>query len=278
MVLELRDGSFVMVGDTAVTHSRFVNRREDRHWLKSDAYYHLFLAALTELTPSSVGMEIVTGLPVDYYLQDRDEMRDLFMGQHWIRRGEKAQTITVTRVRVIPQPFGSLLSVGLGRNVRIQNNDYVNGNVGVIDVGGKTTNLLSVYKLQEIARETASVELGGWDIVRGVREVLEAGFPELRLRDHEVGQIIKQGWVRYYGQKHSVSELFEPVLEPMADQVVAQASQLWGSAARLDEILLTGGGSHMLANYIGRHFSHVSVLDEPVYGNVEGYYRFSQRD
>jgi hypothetical protein len=64
----------------------------------------------------------------------------------------------------------------------------------------------------------------------------------------------------------------------MADQVVAQASQLWGSAARLDEILLTGGGSHMLANYIGRHFSHVSVLDEPVYGNVEGYYRFSQRD
>jgi hypothetical protein len=42
----LTSPAHVLVGEEAVTQSRFVNRREDRLWIESDEYYNLALAAL----------------------------------------------------------------------------------------------------------------------------------------------------------------------------------------------------------------------------------------
>lgn len=54
----------VQVGEDAVRQSRFVHRREDRSWIESEEYYHLALAALTELTTATVvELRVVTGLP-----------------------------------------------------------------------------------------------------------------------------------------------------------------------------------------------------------------------
>jgi hypothetical protein len=76
----------VLVGEGAMTQSRFVNRREDRAWIESAEYYHLFLAALTELTTATVAdLLLVTGLPVAFF-SDKETLHDRLVGVHKVAR------------------------------------------------------------------------------------------------------------------------------------------------------------------------------------------------
>lgn len=270
------DGTW-LVGEGAITQSRFATRREDRGWIESEEYYRLMLAALTEATAGSVEMKVVTGLPVAFY-DDKESLQARFLGEHKAQReGRRSQTIRVTECRVIPQPFGTLLAVSLDEQGRIVNREMAEGSVAIIDVGGKTTNLLSVNRLAEIARETASINVGAWDVVRQVREYLADACPDLEMRDHEIVEAITQRRVKYFGEPLDLSEIVQAAVEPLAEQVIAQATQLWNAGARLDAVLVSGGGAHLVGRAIERHFRHAWVVENPVFANVTGYYRFAQR-
>jgi plasmid segregation protein ParM len=269
----------VQVGEGAIRQSRFVKPREDRQWIESDNWYHLFLASLTELTTAKrAEIRIVTGLPVAFY-GDKVTVRDRLLGDHRTQReGRHAQTFRVTACRVIPQPFGALLAVTLNSRGRAVDNTLATGAVGVVDVGGKTTNLLSVDRLSEIGKETASVNVGAWDAVRSVTAWLADNYPGLEdLRPHQVVDAVIARQVRYYGEPVDLAAVVEDVLEPMAEQVLAEATRLWNGGALLDAILVSGGGALLLGPHITRHFRHARVVDEPVFANALGFYRLAER-
>jgi plasmid segregation protein ParM len=273
----------VLVGDLAVIQSRHVERREDRDWIESEAYYDLLLASLTELTAAThVDLVVVSGLPIQFYERDRATLRDLLLGEHKVQReGRRSQTFTVSQARVIPQGFGALLSVCLDHRGNIAKPEIANGRIGLIDVGGKTTNLLSVNRLSEVGRETASVNAGAWGVVRAVQRWLADHCPNLDLRDHEVVQAMIQRKVRYYGDQIDLSDVVNTAVVPLADQIIAEATQLWNGAAGLDAIFVAGGGALLIGPYVQEHFRHARVIDtqsiDPVYANAVGYWRFSRR-
>jgi len=274
--LILTSPAHVAVGDSAVVQSRFLNRREDRHWIESDTYYRLALAALTEVTRGTkVSANIVTGLPVAY-LDDKDLLKDLLSGEHRVQReGRRAQTFDAT-VRVIPQPFGTLLSEALNERGGTANADLLKGTVGIIGCGGKTTNLLSVYKASEVGHETDSVNVGAWDAVKVVRRWLTANCPDLSLRDHRIVDAIIARTVNYHGESQDLSGVVDETLASMAEQVIAAAGQLWNGAGGLDAILVSGGGALLLGPAIKEHFPRAVIVEDPIFANARGYYYFAQ--
>jgi plasmid segregation protein ParM len=277
--LNLLDGTTWLVGHGAVEQSRFVDRREDRDWIASDAYHRLMLAAFTELTAATAcDLVVVTGLPVAFFEADKARLRDVFLGEHRAgREGRRQQLFRVTDCRVIPQPFGALLAHTLDDRGRVVDQALATGAVGIIDVGGKTTNLLSVNRLSEIARETASVNVGAWDAARAVGDHLATHCPDLALRDHQVIEAVISRTVTYYGDTVELGTVVDATLESMAEQVIAQATQLWNGGASLKAILVSGGGAHLLGPYIRRRFRHAHVVADPVFANALGYWRLAQR-
>jgi plasmid segregation protein ParM len=273
----LREPDHVLVGDGAIRQSRHLKRREDRHWIAGLEWYHLVLSALTELTASSVGAIIVTGLPVAFY-NDKDTVRDRLIGSHRVQRdGRNRQMFNVGDVRVIPQPFGVLLSQALNDSGRIVDTALATGRVGVIDIGGKTTNILSVDNLEEIGRETSSVSVGAWDVARAIKAHLTDECPDLDLRDHQVVKVIQERQVKYYGEPVSLGTVVDEAVAPLAEQVIAEATQLWNGAASIDAVLITGGGALLMGDQIKAHFRHARVVSEPVWANALGFWRFAQR-
>jgi plasmid segregation protein ParM len=268
----------VAVGEGAVQQSRFLHRREDRNWIDSDEWLDLFLAAMTELCKGSAEVQVVTGLPVAFYA-DKDKVSARLMGEHKVQReGRRAQTFNVTACRVIPQPFGSLLTACLNDSGKVVNKELATGSVGIIDVGGKTTNLLSVNRLREIGTETASVPVGAWDVIRALRVVFDSDYPGLdAMKDHQVVDAIVGGNLKYYGEPLDLDSILNPILEPMSKQVANQARQLWNGAATLDGIIITGGGGRLLGPYVCREFRHASVIEDAVLANARGYYRLGRR-
>jgi plasmid segregation protein ParM len=274
----LTEPQHVTVGAGAVEQSRFLHRREDRHWIESDEWHALALAAMTELTPAHwAELRIVTGLPVAYF-DDRQAVRDRLLGEHRTQReGRGGQTFKVVDCRVIPQPFGALLAACLDDKGAVSDNDLATGRVGIIDAGGKTCNLLAVHRLSEISRETASVNVGAWDAVRGLRDWLATNYGDLDPRDHEIIDAMTAQSVNYYGEPVDLSEPLDAILEPLAEQVIAQAGQLWNGAAGLEAILVSGGGALLLGPYIARHFRHARIVADAVFANAVGYWRFAER-
>jgi len=220
---------------------------------------------------------VVTGLPIAFY-SDKDDLRDRIMGEHQVtRRGRRAQRFRVTDARIIPQPFGALLSMALDDKGRMADSDLATGSVGIVDVGGKTTNLLSAHRLAEVGRETTSVNVGAWDMVRAIRQYLAENCPNLELRDHQIIDAIVARQTKYYGETIDLGPAVDAALEPMADQVIAQATQLWNGGASLDAVLVAGGGALLLGSAIRAHFRHARIVEDPVFANAVGYWKFAQR-
>lgn len=274
----LASPDYVLVGAAAVRKSRHAPRWEDRDWIKTDEYYYLFLIALTEITKaSSADLWIVTGLPVAFY-GDRDILREILIGEHRPQRKDRwTQVFRVKDVRVIPQPFGCLLSEALNDRGEIANADLLNGEVGIIDVGGKTTNLLSVSEASEVRPETASVSKGAWDVVRAVADWLTANT-KLQPRDHQIVDHIKGvKLLKERGEALDLDPVINVELGPMAKDVIAKATQLWNGGDALDAILVSGGGAHLIGDAIKKRFPHARVVKgDPVYANALGYWRFAQ--
>ena len=87
-------------------------------------------------------------------------------------------------------------------------------------------------------------------------------------------------WIELYNptdEPVDLTGIVEETLEPLAEQVLAEATQLWNGGAALDAILISGGGALLLGPYIRRHFRHARVVDDPVFANALGYWRFAQR-
>lgn len=270
----------VLVGEEAIQQSRFLARREDRRWIEGEEWYSLFLAGLTELTTATVAeVNLVTGLPVAFY-DDKERVTARLLGEHRAQReGRRAQVLKVNQARVIPQPFGSLLAVVLDERGGIADAGLAKSAVGVIDVGGKTCNLLSVNRLAEIGKETASVNVGGWDLVRATRQWLSQNYPGLDdLRDHALAAAIQARELRSYGEPVAAFPAFiADLAADLAGQVIAEASHLWNGGATLDAVLVTGGGALLLGDAICKHWKHARLVADPVHANAVGYWKLARR-
>lgn len=277
IILSVNDSAQMMVGEAAIRQSRFTARREDRGWIESPEYLSLVGASLTELTNASrVDLNIVTGLPVAFYERDKEALRDLYKGEHRVLRdGRTTQVFRVQECRVIPQPFGTVFSEAINAKGVLQSNVYSTGNIGIIDIGGKTTNLLSVSRLEEISNNTASVNRGAWDIVRAFRNFAETAYPGLEeLKDHEIISVIVSKKRNYFGQKLDLTDTIDAIVSPLANDILSEAGNLWSNGALLDAILITGGGALLMGDYITSQYKHSAIVDDPVNANARGYYRF----
>lgn len=267
------------VGEVAIEQSRFVSRHETRSWFESTEYLVLFHAALATILSAAADVQIVTGLPVAYYKADKDALKDRLQGVHHIKyNGKDVFTINVSKCTVIPQVMGTLMSEVFSGEGKIANGKLATGHVGVIDVGGKTTNILHSHNMGDIDPETVSITMGGWDAVRALHPVIEDKCPDVGYADHEVSQAIVNGHIKYRGEQVDLSNEISGILTPMASEIIAKANEIWdGGGAKLDAILISGGGANLLGEQILNQLQHanISIVDNPVFANAAGFYKFA---
>lgn len=281
------NGESFFFGEGAVSDSRLVTRREDRHWIESDTYEKLIVAALYHATWQEAQMKgsnefgkvypaIVTGLPIAYY-SDKDKLAKILSRPFVFTDGETNYSIVIKEVRVVPQPFGTILDYLFDESGEFYDNETSSKMIGVIDIGGKTTNILVAQKLSEKNRLTTSVNLGGWDVVRHVQAEILKKY-EVELRDHEVSRVIAMRDLYIYGKQIDVESTINSAIRPVLAGISSELTRIWGNAATIDKILITGGGSNFLGSYLMKLYPNQSeVVLDPVLANAIGYYKFSTR-
>jgi len=271
------DGARFFYGRQAVLQSRIQSTIFDRSRVHDHTYKKLFVAALVEmakLSPSAWRLKVVTGLPVGFF-GDRDQVIKSLEGAYQIT-AERAMKRTVTSVFVAPQPFGSLFRELLNEQGKIINGDMEAGRVGIIDVGTYTTDFVVSDELRYVQRLSGSIRIGWSKVISQVQDALGDSYM-LELMPHEVDRALQAGEVRVRGKPVRLEPLTKPAIAEVQTAVIARARDLWGAGARLDTILVSGGGGPYLYNAIRDVYPHARLLDNAFWANAEGLYRFGQR-
>jgi len=301
------DGQEYFCGDVALTHSRSVTRSEGRDRVGRDEYRVLFLHALHQIMrhmPSGrknptgqpglynpngqTSILLVTGLPVAFYEDaDLDAVETALFGQHIItaangRAGESREhTINVVpESRIVPQPFGTLFSLTLTDKGEYSDQAHLlDERVGILDIGGKTTNVQLVENAAAMEATSTSINAGAWSVVRALSPLLTRRFPKLEQSDRVLRAALRDRQVKYMGTMYSIADEVLQVSEPLADQIAAKADEYWSGGASCDHILITGGGALLIGELVARTFADhgsVRVVEDAQNANAVGFYRFAR--
>jgi hypothetical protein len=225
-----------------------------------------------------LSFHVVTGLPVNWYA-DREKVVEQLSGRHVVRRVNGRQVVrrfTVDEVLVVPQPFGSLFDAILGPDGQIVDEDLAQGRLAVIDVGTYTTDYVLVDRLRYVERGSGTLATAMSKAYQLVgRSILDTYGLELRM--HQVDRAVREGRVTVFGEERTVDWLAGPVLDALAQEVLAEAGTLWGDGRDLKAVLVTGGGAMALGERIRRRYAHARVLPDAALANVNGFFKYGRR-
>lgn len=267
-----------LVGEAALEQSGMQTRRQDRHWINTPEYLALVLAAVTELTEATgITLNLITGLPIAYFA-DRQALVQRLKGNHQVKRlARRSQKIDIANVIVLPQGLAAVLAEALDERGKIQPGPVAEGIVGLLDIGGHTVGMATFKELREIARQTASVDAGLWEPLTEIGKRINSAYPGQEVRGHAVIEAVKAGVIRHYGEERDISGIVRDVFRPFARRIIAEASQVWGSTAQLDVLLIAGGGAELIGPVLLAEYPHAQIVHNPQWANVTGYLKFGKR-
>jgi len=278
MIVESAVGRF-LVGEEAIKKGRTGARKETRGWIESPEYLSLFYAAMSNLTTATqVSVNLVAGLPLADYAQDRETLRVRLAGAHRFQcEGQDPQWVKVQSVRVVPQGWGPVLALLLDDAGRVVRPELVKQRLGVIDIGGHNVGYLAVDGLSDIPAETRGTERGAWHVVRALRDYLDAEHRGLsRLPDHRLMDAIIEGEIWDADRPVDLTPVVGGILEEVGQEIVDTARQYWGhDAATFRSVIVCGGGAYLWGERIKRAFRQAVVLECPEMANARGFYRFA---
>ena len=272
------DGRRYFVGDLAIKQSEIASRSLDQDRIEDRNTKVLLLTALALFAQwEQQTFNVVTGLPTVYYASYKDAWVNAMRGSQTVRfvvgNEEKERTITVDRVQVVPQPFGTIYDRALNSIGNVVDTDLSKLTVGIIDVGFKTSDFAVSNGLEFIDRLSSSTTTGLSAAYAIIAERLRDEF-RVNKENHELDAIVQKGEVRLAGKACDITSIRRDAFDRVAQKIITEVDSQW-DRRDLDVVLLTGGGGQALSEYLLPHFRNAFVVDGAQMANVRGYLKLA---
>ncbi len=271
------NGKKHFVGKSAIKHSQFTFR--DQSLLRNDSLYFqiLFFTALSLYCSNPINtFNIVTGLPVNH-MSYVDTLTDL-IGKgakitRYLDNEVKVLDIQVNQIEIVPQPLGTYYSEFLnkwGKELK-----PLEGMVGVVDVGYRTTDLITVQNGEYISEKSKTFNVGMTTVMNEIINGLRDAFG-LELESYRLNEIVANKKITASGELQDVSQIVDEALQKLASSVLSNIYSFMPVVA-YDSILLSGGGCQSIASYILPKIKQGALVSDPVSSNCIGYLNWANR-
>lgn len=278
------DGKSYFVGELAERQSNVRFFTLDQSQFVSSFAKVLALSAAARLIGGFIPVNLVTGLPIGHYRQHKDELAKILQGEHQVvvtdsagKRQEK--TINVNKVRVVPQPFGSLFNLMLNEIGELRDKRLVKEKIGIIDVGFRTSDYTVSDKMRYSERGSRTTDSGiarAFSVIAGkLREKSGVNIELYRLYD-----AVERGSIKIRGKEYDLKGITDQVFSQLATAVANEVDRLWVDDWDIDTMVVTGGGGAVLAEHLEPLLNgQVTPVDAAVdarLNNVKGYWKFGK--
>ena len=282
------DGKSYFIGDLAEQQSSVLHFTLDQEKLITDYVKILTLAVagmfIDQGGASNVPINVVSGLPIGFFKQNHERFNELLTGHHRVtyhsQNGEETtKELHINKVRMLPQPLGSVLNLLMDDNGKIVNKTLANQKIGVVDIGFRTTDFTILDRLRYIDRGSRTIETGiakGFSVIANkLREKCGVSVELYRLYN-----AAQTGSIKVRGSGVNFVKIRDQVYSQLAASIANDIDRLWADDWDIDAIILTGGGSRDLAQYLQPQITGniipVEANRDPRLNNVLGYIKYGQ--
>lgn len=195
---------------------------------------------------------VVLGLPIGLYSRNKDKMKNLFNGvtEEITINGSK-KYIQVTGIEVFPEAAGSFYSQDKESAL-------------IIDLGGLSIDTALFEKSKLVKYSTYS--MGTMKLYNKIANNLNGEY-DLSLTEWDIPDILQEG-LYIYGEKQKLN--IEQLIKEHLLKIIERL-KLEYDLKIIRNVLLTGGGSILLGNYIKKYIPQVTMI-EPTFSNARGFY------
>ena len=282
------DGKSYFVGDLAEQQSSVLNFTLDQERLISD-YVRIFALTVAGLfyknnSTINVPINVVSGLPIGYFKHNHERFNEILTGHHRVtyhsQNGNKnTREIYINKVRMLPQPLGSILNELMDTDGRIVNEELATKKVGVVDIGFRTTDFTILDHLRYIDRGSRTIDTGiskGFSVISSkLREKCGVSVELYRLY-----KAAEEGTIKMRGHGFSFEKIRDQVYSQLAANIANELDRLWADDWDIDTIILTGGGCRELGKYlqplIAGNIKPIDSYNDPRLNNVQGYAKYGK--
>ncbi len=282
------DGKSYFIGDLAEQQSSVLHFTLDQEKLITNYVKILSLAVagmfLDKGEAINVPINLVSGLPIGFFKQNHERFDELLTGHHSVtyhsQNGqETTKELYINKVRMLPQPLGSVLNLLMDDNGKIVNKTLANQKVGVVDIGFRTTDFTILDRLRYIDRGSRTMETGiakGFSVIANkLREKCGVSVELYRLYN-----AAETGSIKMRGNRVNFVKIRDEVYSQLAASIANDIDRLWAPDWDIDAIILTGGGCRDLAQYLRPQITGniipVEARRDPRLNNVLGYIKYGQ--
>jgi plasmid segregation protein ParM len=278
------NGETFYVGELAEQQSRGRGYTLDPTQFLAKYAKTLAVSACAPLADANSPVRIVSGLPISFFRKYKDTLTQLLQQRHVVSvikpNGDKEErALNVDRVRVIPQPFGSLFNVMLNDLGKPVSQRFINEKIGVIDVGFRTADYTISDKTRYSERGSQSTDSGISVAFTAIANALQekSGVAIELFRLYES---VTRGTIKIKGKRYDITAPVKQAFVALATRIATEANRLWADDWDLDAIVITGGGGGVLAPYL-QPLIEGEVIPMPTdqdarLNNVQGYYKYGQ--
>jgi len=282
------DGKSYFIGDLAEQQSSVLHFTLDQEKLITQFVKILSLTVagmfMKKGASVNVPINVVSGLPIGYFKENHERFNELLSGHHLITYHasdgrETNKEIYINKVRMLPQPMGSVLNMLMDEKGKIVDKDLAAQKIGVVDIGFRTTDFIVMDRLRYIDRGSRTIDSGiskGFSIIANkLRE--KAGVSVALYRLYRAAET---GTIKMRGHGFAFSKVRDQVYSQLAAVIAGEIDRLWADDWDIDTIILSGGGSRELAQYlqplITGNVLPVDLSRDPRLNNVSGYFKYGR--
>lgn len=279
--LEIEDEQY-FIGELAERQSNVRSYTLDQDQLVTKYAHTLALGALSQLVDSNDPIKLVTGLPISYYRRHRDQLTEILEGRHELTmvlpNGEREDKIVkVDRVRIVPQPFGSVFNLMLNQIGRISNQRFAKDKIGIIDIGFRTADYTISDKTRYSERGSRTTDSGISQAFKVIATALQEKSG-VNVELYRLYDAVERSSIKIRGKSYDLTRIINHAFGQLATAVSSEVSRLWADDWDIDTIVVTGGGGAVLAPYLipllKGEVQAIDKKEDARMNNVLGYWKY----
>lgn len=277
------DGNTYFIGELAERQSAVRSFTLDQNQLMSRYAKTLALTALANIVEDGNAIRVVTGLPINAYRRHKDELAQLLMGKHCVRltnavAEEREVNFTIDRVRVIPQPFGSVFNLMLNDLGKVTDRRFIEEKIGVVDVGFRTADYTICDRTQYSERGSRTSDAGISQAFKIIASALQEKSG-VNVELYRLYDAVERGSIKIRGKNFGLKRITDQAMSQLAGQIASDVNGLWADDWDIDHVVITGGGGGALKSHleplIEGELLSVENSDDMRLNNVRGYQRYA---
>ena len=213
---------------------------------------------------------LVMGLPVEHADNETrvNDLKKLMGKKHSIKLAladgsQFEKVVDVKDVVVVSQPFGTFCDIILDDEGEIADPELATKFISIIDIGAGTVNFLTLNDLDPITDLTKHINKGMYTAYEEIGRRIEEEYG----KKYPLGvlpKLIKQGFI---SGGINISPIVDEVFELHAGEIMSEwETRFRDTIPYLDAVVLTGGGTVVLQEYLERYIAEYDSFEKILLG------------